>query len=75
MASFRDGLYRPFSRWTMVSRRAETSSASSLCFSPAFSRYSLILVFSVGGYIPFLSMAEKITARRIVRSRMAARIP
>ena len=46
IASFSEGLYFPFSRCTIVSRLAFTISASSLCFYPAFSLYSLTFVFS-----------------------------
>ena len=67
MASLRDGLYLPFSRWTMVSRRAPTRAASSLCFRPARSRYSFTLC-AAWAHIPRLSMTVKSTARATVRA-------
>ena len=41
-ASTREGLYRPFSRFPMVSRRTPTSFASSSCFRPRRARCSFI---------------------------------
>lgn len=46
IASLSDGLYFPFSKCTIVSLLAFTSSANSACFMPAFSRYSFIFVTS-----------------------------
>ena len=50
IASFRDGLYCPFSRRMIVSRLTPTFSARSPCFMSSLARYSLSFGFKLRHY-------------------------